>query len=270
MNVYLNKIDGIADAVTSMYFSKTTWTREKEERVREVCGKVLTDEGFLRADSNPAGERFESLLYPGREIIEKGTRKPFSPVEKADFEAFDDMMRKLCRIGKRHITLLRFIDFSITTEGIHRGGQDDIDAHAKRFENRIIRSSTRLGGYTGKEVSDFYSEHILPTDKALSLLGVSTPDTITHNGVTYVRTANGYIEESLKDDKDYRRGLYMLSIPSNFIGKINLTEWAHVYKERRKEGGAHPEVKEWTEAVCDRIEEAMPYFNRELFMEIRN
>ena len=62
----------------------------------------------------------------------------------------------------------------------------------------------------------------------------------------------------------------MLSIPSNFIGKINLTEWAHVYKERRKEGGAHPEVKEWTEAVCDRIEEAMPYFNRELFMEIRN
>ncbi len=90
------------------------------------------------------------------------------------------------------------------------------------------------------------------------------------DGVTYVKTINGYIREDLKDSADVKRGLYMLSIPSNFIFKINLTEWGHVFKERNSEGTANPEVKMCCEAIASQIEEIQPKFNRELFLKIKN
>ena len=62
----------------------------------------------------------------------------------------------------------------------------------------------------------------------------------------------------------------MLSIPSNFIFKINLTEWAHVYKERNEKGTANPEVKLCCEGIADQIEQFQPAFDRELFEKIKN
>ena len=62
----------------------------------------------------------------------------------------------------------------------------------------------------------------------------------------------------------------MLSIPSNFVFNVNLTEWAHVYKERNEKGGANPEVKECAEAIADQLEKAIPWFTRDLFMAIKN
>ena len=77
----------------------------------------------------------------------------------------------LLRMGRRHITVLRFIDISIMTEGIHRGGQDDIDSHVKRFENKVIRSSTRLAEFNN-EKSDYYEGKIMTTDEALKILKI--------------------------------------------------------------------------------------------------
>lgn len=37
MNVYVNKISGIDDAIISMFMSKRTWTRELELDVIETC-----------------------------------------------------------------------------------------------------------------------------------------------------------------------------------------------------------------------------------------
>ena len=51
--------------------------------------------------------------------------------------------------------MLDFVTISVTVEGIHRAGQDDWDAHAKRFDNRIIRSSTRLADFSEGEMSDY-------------------------------------------------------------------------------------------------------------------
>ena len=68
--------------------------------------------------------------------------------------------------------------------------------------------------------------------KIIIILQIQAPDRIEHNGNSYVKTCNGYIAEEYKDSKDVKRGLYMLSIPSNFIFKCNLTEFSHVYKER--------------------------------------
>ncbi len=50
----------------------------------------------------------------------------------------------------------RFLDFSFTVYNLHRAGQDDLDSHAKRMENRIIRSSTRLADFAAGEMSDYY------------------------------------------------------------------------------------------------------------------
>lgn len=243
MNVYLNKIAGIDDAIVSMYMSKRTWTRELEDHIRSVCNQVLHHNGKLRTD------------IP--ESLEKS------------FEEYCEWVNKLTKWGTQHITMLKFIDLSFTVEGLHRGGQDDWDAHAKRFDNRIIRSSTRLATFD-QEMSDWYKDKIVPTDMALSELNINLPDTIQHDGTTYVKTVNGYIREDLKDDKDAKRGLYMLSIPSNFIYKINLTEFAHVYKERNINGRANPEVKQCAEMSADQLEQFQPKFTRELLLEIKN
>lgn len=241
MRVFLNSIVGIDDAIVSMQMSKRSWTREKEIEIRKTVKEV-----------------FDPVT---------GIHNNYSP---DSFLKFDRWMKKLTSIGICHITLLRFIDFSITVEGVHRGGQDDWDSHAERFDNRIVRSSTRLATF-GNEKSTYYADKILSTDDALAILGLSLPETVKRDGVTYVRATNGYIREDYVDSNDVKRGLYMLSIPSNFIFKINLTEWAHVYKERNKDGSANPEVKELCEAIADLIEhQTISYFDRGLFKAIKN
>lgn len=240
MNLYVNEISGIADAIVSMFMSKRSWTREKELEIRGVCERVLSRQGEILDGAAPE-----------------------------DMTRYDKWMDSLVKWGWQHVTMLRFIDISVTVEGLHRAGQDDWDSHAARFGNRIIRSSTRLANF-GYEMSDWYQDKIIPTDCALALLGIEAPEVIERDGERFVKTVNGYIKEEYKDSSDVKRGLYMLSIPSNFIFKINLTEWAHVFKERNSQGSANPEVKLCCEGVADQIERMQPRFNRELFRKIKN
>lgn len=242
MKAYLNSIQGIPDAITSMFMSKRTWTRDKEREIRDACDYVLDRTGRFQINPDSKDER----------VVQ-----------------YNKWLGSLTKWGTQHITMLKFIDLSVTVEGLHRAGQDDWDAHAKRFDNRIIRSSTRLARF-GNEMSDFYKDKIVPTDMALDILNIDLPEKITKDGQTYVRNINGYVREDLFDDNDTRRGLYMLSIPSNFIFKVNLAEFAHVYKERNKNGHANPEVKECCEQIMDLITDAQPMFTRELMLAIKN
>jgi len=243
MKVYLNEISGIADAIVSLHMSKRSWSRQMEEEVQSVCRKVLDERGALRPQAQLEG-------------LEETAR-------------FREWMDMLVKWGRKHITLLRYVDFSCTVEGMHRGGQDDWDAHAKRFNNRILRSSTRLAAF-GYEMSDWYKGKIIPTDAAAATLGIELPDRFEHEGAAFVKAVNGYIREGHENEQDVKRGLYMLSIPSNFIFKVDITEWSHVYKERNKKGTAHPEVKECCEAIADLLESAHSQFNRDLFDSILN
>lgn len=238
MKVWVNKITGIDDAIVAMYFSKRSWTREKEEEIRGICywSTNLID-GSLAGGSDPE---------------------------------FTHWMNTLCKWGRVHPTLLRFIDISVTVDGLHRAGQDDWDSHAKRFDNRIIRASTRLADFKANEMSDYYKGKIIPTDAALALMGVNTPEEFDYEGQTYVKSVNGYILKGMENNRDVKRGLYMLSIPSAFIFKINLTEWSHVWKERNAIGSAHPEVKECCEAIAEQLEQMHEQFNRDLWYAIRN
>lgn len=141
-------------------------------------------------------------------------------------------------------------------------------------------------------MSDWYKDKIIATDIMCEALELDLPEKVFvfHDGtvtkteedaitwknsskedyVTYVKAINGYIREDLKNNKDVKRGLYMLSIPSNFISKINLCEYSHVYKERNEKGSANPEVKQWAEAGAEEICKIHPQITKELLLEILN
>ena len=241
MKVTVNDVTGFEDAFIAMFMSKRTWTPELDAEIRTVCREVLMYNGQIH---------------------------PFA--KQRNIVKFNDWLEKLLRMGRKHITVLRYIDISIMTEGLHRAGQDDVDAHARRFDNRIIRSSTRLAEFSEGEMSDFYKGKIIPTNMALSILGIEIPDSFEYDGAIWVKSANGYIKEEFKDDKDVKRGLYMLSIPSNFVSKINLCEFGHVFGERNADGGANPEVKEWAESVMAQLTEFHKQITRDYVLSIQN
>ena len=247
MEVYLNRIDGLDDAVISMFLSKRTLTRELELEVRRAVAEY---------SSRRVGEAPLGALTAEREALPEQLR---------------DWLDKLFKWGTMHITMLRFVDLSFSVYGLHRAGQDDLDAHAMRMNNRIIRSSTRLADFSRGEVSAYYADKIVPTDVALAYLGIETPAEIEYNGETYVRAVNGYVKKGMENSRDVKRGLYMLSIPSNFIFRVQLTEFAHIYKERNINGTANPEVKQAVEAMADQLTAAtMGYADRELLLKIKN
>lgn len=238
MKVYLNEINGLWNAIDAMYFSKRTWTREKELEIKKLYSADY-DYWGLRKYEDPIGKDLMKL------------------------------MDTVFRWSKKHITLARFIDFSFTIEGLHRGAQDDFDSHARRLENRIIRSSTRLGKF-GYEKSDWYKGKIISTDEMFALQGVDLPETQVIDGVTWVKCVNGYVREDLQHDQDVVRGLYMLSIPSNFTFKVNATEFAHIVKERDQFSHAHPELREMITKCEIAIEKEIPQCNSDYWHELKN
>lgn len=245
MEVYLNRLDGWDDAIISMFLSKRTLTRELEMEIR----KAVYESTLHNPEYGPIG----------------------SLVESDDRSKVENWIDKFIKWGQKHITMGRFLDFSFTVYNLHRAGQDDLDSHAKRMENRIIRSSTRLADFSAGEMSDYYKGKIIPTDAALAVMGITTPDEIEVDGKTYVRGVNGYILKGMENNKDVKRGLYMLSIPSTFIFKINLTEFAHVYKERWEGGTANPEVKQAVMWMADQLYEVSAYrITHDLLMNIKN
>lgn len=243
MQAYLNRVDGLEDSVLTMYYSKRSMNRDLELQIRQT----------IRDCQNLTG-----------------TDKPLGALVNLTDDA-RDKLDKLFKWGTRHITMLRFTDLSFTVYGLHRGGQDDWDAHAYRFNNRIIRASTRLGNFKGGEMSDWYKGKIIPTDIALAILGIKTPDELTtHDGRVYVKAANGYILKGHENDNDHKRGLYMLSIPSDFIFRIQLLEFAHVVRERNEDGTANPEVKILCEDLVRQVENAFAgYVTRDLLLSIK-
>jgi hypothetical protein len=243
MEVYLNRIDGWDDAIISMFLSKRTLTRELESEIR--------NEVYACTNHDPANGVVGALVNPS--------------------EKMNDWLKKLFKWAPRHITMGKFLDLSFTVYGLHRGAQDDLDSHAKRMDNRIIRASTRLADFSHGEMSEYYSDKIITTDMALAALGITTPDKIEYNGCTYVKGVNGYILEGMENNRDVKRGLYMLSIPSHFIYKINMTEYAHVYKERNMKSTANPELKTCIENSTDQLEVAsMGYICRDYLLSVNN
>ena len=239
MKIYLNEISGLWQAITAMYMSKRSWTREKEVDIQTSC--------------------FQNYYIPGGK---RDVSKPLTP-------EMEDYLNKLFKWAPLHTTLGRFIDFAFTVEGMHRGAQDDFDSHAMRLNSRIVRSSTRLASFAGTEKSSYYEDKIITTDEALAIMGEEMPERISVNGITYVRADNGYVREDLIDQQDVKRGLYMLCIPSNFTFRVNCTDFAHIVHERDKNSHAHPELREAVEEMKRLIQEQIPNLTDEYWKKVR-
>lgn len=236
LKVHLNQITGIDDALVSLLMSKRSYTREKELMIRRMVREELTEQGFLKEDSERLQKELEKLFK-----------------------------------YKEHTTLFRFIDLSFVVEGLHRGAQDDFDSHAKRLDNRIVRSSTRLAKFYDGEKSEWYQDKILYTDEILNFLGLEIPETVDIDGARYVKTDFGYIREDLQNNKDARRGLYPLAIPSNFIFKAQYPELAHIVQHRDHTTGANPELKQMIEMLKEEVTDAVPILGKHLtLMRMQN
>lgn len=227
MTIEMISRTGIEDAIYSLYLSRRKLTPELQ---REIHLSYIAWQWDKDADPKP--ERAVDL---------------------------EKRFQILLNYGKKHITLLKFINYGFLVRGMHRGGQDDWDSHAKRFNNRIIRSSTRMAMYDENEYSDYYRDKIITDKDALNILHpeIELPESFSigdgEEKAEYIKAVNGYVKKEYEDDQDVHRGLYMLSIPSDFIFQVDLAELAHIYKQRGADSHAHPEVKELCEKMVDLV-----------------
>ena len=254
-NIRLVEITGLKAAFASLLMSKWSYTPEKYREISDLVDIYTNSKnGFINLDIN---------------------RKANTP------EKFDEMVSWLNKAAKwglgvdvmfdawlddGHETLLRFIDFTFFTEGLHRGAQDDLDAHARRFDNRIVRSSTRLAVKDGVEYSDWYKGKIIGFDEITEYVDENGeryfPDTLKIANSIWVKKPGGYVKAGLENDPDVCRGNYPLSLASNAIWKINFVDLMHVYMRRNKYTHASPELKEVIEQLADQVEEHLPILGK--------
>ena len=88
MQVFLNRVDGIDDAIISMFLSKRTLTRDLEMEIRN---ETIAHSATMIYDGNGP---FGGLYDPSQKL--------------------DDWLTKLFKWGVKHYTMLRFIDLSFT------------------------------------------------------------------------------------------------------------------------------------------------------------
>ena len=246
MQFILTEVSGLAQAIMSLKMSKRNWSLEQQEKIQKDIYSITDMHGFFLPedilDENGKQTRKEILEYLDNTLVKWGAGVGLTPWKDAG-----------------HETLLRFIDISFITEDLHRGAQDDLDAHARRFDNRIVRGSTRLGKFSSNERSDWYKDKIRSMEEMLDYNQILYPKAYTDDkNITWIYTANGYVREDLSEDKDALRGNYPLSIPSTAIWKINLCELRHVYMRRNKLTRANPELQNGIEELADQIEYALP------------
>lgn len=245
MSITLVEVSGIPHALAALKQSKRHYDLNEH----------LEDIQFYREVSDERG-----FILPENELCADAAAKVVSDLTKlAKWGAGVDQGDAGTWIDAGHETLLRYIDFTFAVENLHRGGMDDLDSHAKRFDNRIVRSSTRLGKYQQNEMSPWYVGKIHSVEDVCKALGYELPESTEIDGQEFVKSPGGYVRKDLVDDNDALRGNYSLSIPMSAIMKIDLFDLRHVYKRRNIFTHANPELKEYIEGLANQIEQAIPY-----------
>lgn len=182
----------------------------------------------------------------------------FDKPESVHGKDFIEYMDKVIKYGIKHEheTILDFIKVTIFMEDLHRGAQDDYDAHAKRLD--IIRSSTRANkksSGSAAELSDWYKDKVLPFGALTSdMIGdrvegslefAYLPDMfVDTNGIKWVKTPWGYVKEELAKDADVLRGLVPLGVVCDNVSTISYRNLRHVYHMRRRGTHAAPELQD--------------------------
>lgn len=264
MEFKLVEVSGLSQAYAALKESKRNYDYEDHLRMMRLIDRHTDYRGFIIPS---CGKVLPDTMIPA-EMKKRMSRQVYAAEEIELFKTLETMAKWGAGVGQEdkgawydagHETLLRFIDFTFAVIGLHRGGMDDLDSHAKRFDNRIVRSSTRYdGAYQQSERSDWYNSRILSTEEVLTELGRNVPKTATVYGKKYVKTANGYVLAGSENDGDVLRGNYPLSIPMDATMKINLVDARHVYMRRNEFTHASPELRDGIEQLADQIEIAIP------------
>lgn len=211
----------------------------KALKVKKLVYDCVDYQGFIREDVDQ--EKLEELNKLWKTVIKWG-------ISESD-----------------HDTLVRFTDITFITEGLHKAGQGDLDAHAMNvFNNRVVRSSTRLAFEKFKpfEKSPFYQDKIIHYGELEKMEIVNFPNEINNENGKYINTGYGYIHENIYnlDEKDYQqkglkndymRGMLTLDSPNNAIWKANLWGIRYMFYRRDIHTTATPELKK----VCRDIKE---------------
>ena len=218
MQVKVLEISGYVPAIAAMYMTNRNLTPEKLQHIIDTVDACTDMRGFV-SDTCPQVDEFYDYLL---KTINYG-------------------------IKSGHHQILKFIDITIHMDGLHRGAQDDYDAHAARMN--IIRATTRsMKGADHPELSDFYKDKIIAFNDLPFV-----PDKFTLNGEDWVSTPWGYVMKKHENDPDVRRGLTPLGVSSNNISKVPYGEHLqHIYDLRREDASgkkANPELREAMELM---------------------
>ena len=254
-NIRLVEITGVKAAFASLLMSKWSYTPEKYKEISDLVDIYTNSKnGFMNLDINRKAntpEKFDEIVGWLNKAAKWGL-------------GYDEMFD--CWMDDGHETLLRFIDFTFFTEGLHRGAQDDLDAHAVRFNNRIVRSSTRLAVKDGVELSDWYKDKVMGFDEITEYVDEKGeryfPSVFKTGDNTWIKKPGGYVLKGYENDPDVCRGNYPLGLASNAIWKINFVDLMHVYMRRNKYTHASPELKEVIEQLVDQVEEYLPILGK--------
>ena len=269
MKFVLYKVQGYEEAIMALRMSKGKYfSIDKAKEIQDLVWAVTDRQGFI-CSQNEYTQKVHGIYGIGKGFKVTGDYH-------ADVKEFKRLLGLTFNnaMGEfNHHTLMKYIELSFFTVGLHRGAQDDLDAHAIAFNNRITRFSTRLADIEDVELSDWYKDKVIPFGE---LFGADhLPATVHRGDGTYKYTPFGYVLEKHAQvpaknglAKDVQRGLMPLGLASDAIWKIDLANLRYVYKMRSKFTKANPELKLGMEQLADQIEEHVPvfgeYFRKEL------
>ncbi|MFJ5716571.1 FAD-dependent thymidylate synthase [Neobacillus sp. NPDC093127] len=265
MEFKLFKVSGYEEAIMSLRMSKGkyySWGNALD--IQRLVYAVTDQQGFIASEEEYSAKMEILGGAPGKLTGDYET-------DVAEFERLLQLTFKAAMEDKHH-TLMKYIDISFFTEGLHRGAQDDLDAHAIAFNNRITRFSTRLAEIDNVKLSEWYQDKVIPIYEVMKRLGVlenHLPAEVFmgHNETKFILTPFGYVLEKFAQvpaknglAKDVQRGLMPLGIASNALWKIDFFNLRYVYSMRSKLTKANPELKLGMEQLADQIELLVPVF----------
>ncbi|AQY55086.1 thymidylate synthase [Geobacillus phage TP-84] len=272
MEFKLYKVAGYEEAIMSLRMSKGKYfSWERAKKIQHLVYAVTDHRGFIAPPQVYINNmRNLAAIEEDIKVDHQGKKGEISGNYIRDVDEFKRLLALTLNnaMGEhKHHTLMKYIDISFFTIGLHRGAQDDLDAHAIAFNNRITRYSTRLANIQETVLSEWYQDKIIPFEHAQHFVGIEWPMVIETDIGNFEYTPFGYIHENfnrISDEnglkKDVKRGLIPLSMASNALWKIDLFNLRYVYKMRSKLTKANPELKQGMEMLADQIEKHVPVF----------
>lgn len=274
MEFRLYKISGYEEAINSLRMSHGKYfSIPKADEVQDLVYVCTNRKGFL-ATEREYRNKIEEVTF--RNLGKSRFHNKVTGDYKTDIAEFKRLLGIVMdqAMGENdHHTLMKYIDISFFTVGLHRGAQDDLDAHAIGFNNRITRYSTRLAVISEPKLSEWYQDKMIPFhDVIQQRQGIegyvedpNLPKSVFVGNDEFVYTPFGYVLKNYADmaennglRKDVMRGGMNIGMASDALWKSDIFNLRYIYFRRSKLTKANPELRIGMESLADQIEKHLP------------